>query len=48
MILGAISISVCAGYLVYMNWNIDRSKHYLATKEDGSYALHPKTSRWET
>jgi len=48
MILGLIGLSGSVGYLVYMNYNYDRSKYYVATQEDGTEVLQKKISRWDT
>ncbi len=48
MAVGVLGFSFCVGYLVYMNYNYDKTKFYVADREDGTQVLEAKASKWDS
>jgi len=49
MVAGSVAISICAGYIIYMNLKArnDPKNIYVAIAEDGTQFIQPKKSRWD-
>lgn len=48
MLTGVISLSLCVGYVAYMNATTENSKNtYTTMSEDGSFHRRQKISKWD-
>lgn len=47
MFTGLVALSGCLGYMVYLNWNVDKENTYIAIAEDDSLQRRQRTSRWD-
>jgi len=46
MILGAVTMLACSGYLFYMNFDKKRDDYQAMVKSDDTVMLVKKSSRW--
>lgn len=47
MFTGLVALSGCLGYMVYLNWNVDKENTYIAIAEDDSLQRRQRKSRWD-
>ena len=48
MAVGVISVSLCVGYIAYMNATAENRKDtYTVMTEDGSFHRRQRTSKWD-